>query len=391
MREGISFVCKEISRSFLSLRGDYKYSKVNIKNSLDYVKILSAFDYLCNLNIRDREYASENIRNIKSTFLNVDYPDIISGIEFWARGDLNKARIKFVEHLTHYPSDFVVIFMLHMFDFLHGNVDLYCEYLYPDERCNDPFFGSYYKGILGFSLCERSNPEIGYSYAWEACDRDNFDDIYSLHALIHCWHAMGDHERVVNFLEERNSDWYDNEGMNIHVNWHLAISLLYLGRIECSVESYRLFRSLSSGDHAEQDLDAVNFCLRLFFNSHSHPEFISEYQRLAHNWAPSIYNSLSYFNDVHAAIAFMLAGDKALMKKLLNRPEILILDTRTRRVGETVLHAISDFLNEHYLECQQKLESTRAEWPLIGGSYAQREILDILLQEAQNMQDVCVA
>src|SRR5690606_35010738 len=111
--------------------------------------------------------------------------------------------------------------------------------------------------------------------------------------LIHCWHALKDHHSIVEFLECNKSQWIKNPGMNIHVYWHLSVSYLELGLINKAIENYWYLRSLTPCDGIEQDLDAVNFCVRVFFARTPRPDFHEEYRSLAKHWAPSIYNSLS--------------------------------------------------------------------------------------------------
>ncbi|UVL00424.1 hypothetical protein [Pseudomonas sp. B21-048] len=345
----------------------------------EYAKALNAFELLCNLNLRDREIAREIISN-DFTALCAAYPNAFSALINWATGDLIATRRCWVFHLEQFPCDIVASFLLHMFDFLHGYPDRYGEYLLNDARCHDPILGGFYQGILAFSLCEQGRYVEALPLALEAHQK-NADDIYSLHALVHAWHGAGNHGTIVDHLQ-RAVAWRDNAGMNIHVNWHLAVSLLQTGHIKPSLLAYRGFRSLTAGHHAEQDLDAVNYCIRLYCSQLSRPTFSAEYVLLARNWAPSIYNSLSYFNDLHAAIAFMLAGDHTLLKKLRERPPLRGLDEDLQQIGQQLINAIAAFAEEDYSNCADSLQHSRSRWYRIGGSRAQREILEILLETA---------
>jgi tetratricopeptide (TPR) repeat protein len=346
---------------------------------------IGAFDLLCNMNLRDKNLAERESHLLDGSELAKRYPEAILGLGYWAQDQLDSSRQKFREHLDRCKQDYIALFVLHMIDFLHGRPDLYDQYLISDERGDHPNFGSYYKGMLAFSLCEMSQPEAALPLAQQACDKDPLDDIYSIHALIHCWHAIGDHGSVVTFLERNKHQWIENPGMNMHVHWHLAVSYLKLGKINNAVDSYWSFRDLIVSNHAEQDLDAVNFCCRMFFGRFPRPGFHLEFQTLAKNWAPSIYNSLSYFNDVHAAFAFMMSGESALMQKLLARPSLHGTDPETVRIGEEILQSIADFMDGDFFSCIKRLQETRPHWHRIGGSQAQREILDILCTAAEAM------
>lgn len=374
---GIASIDMDMSVAFLAQRlGRYLADDTIGKHKSAYAKLLSVFELLCNLNFRDREIASEILCSNLRVSLRDLYPNLESAIDYWANGDLIKARERFSKHLILFPCDIVVSFMLHMFDFLHGYSSRYNEYLFKDARCVAPELGGYYQGILAFALCEQGRYIEALPIALEAHEK-NKDDVYSLHALIHAWHGLGHHDIIVRHLKQVDS-WKNNSGMNMHVNWHLSVSLLEIGASSESVVAYREFRSLAAGHDAEQDLDAVNYCIRIYCYQLSRPSFSSEYSLLARNWAASIYNSLSYFNDVHAAIAFMLAGDSTLLKKLKHRPPIRVLDKELQDVGSKLISAVVAFADEDYAACVNYLESSQHLWHRIGGSRAQREILEVL-------------
>lgn len=382
-RLGLCEIDRSVALKFLSLDSYHNDILSNRSLTMDLIKLLSAFELLCNLTIRDQSLAHQELRVLENSPLMGQFGEIILGLREWARGNGEAARPHFCAHLDCYSEDYIVLFMLHMFDFLHGRPDLYYQYLLADARGDDPDFGPYYKGMVAFAMCENSQPAEALHLATQACNRFPLNDIYSIHALVHCWHGLNDHRSVVDFLEASKPQWLDNPGMNMHVHWHLAVSNLELGLIDKAVENYWSFRKLTSCIHAEQDLDAVNFCVRMFTAGLPRPDFYNEYKILAKNWAPSIYNSLSYFNDVHAAFAFLMSGERTLMQKLLARPSLSGVDAETVRTGEEILRSISDFMNGYFSGCVDRLTATRPYWHRIGGSQAQREILDLLCNAAE--------
>lgn len=382
---GLCRINRNLAKFFLSLDGSYNHIKPQDKATAELLQLLGAFDLLCNMNGRDRALADRQLRLLANSELTDEFSEIYLGLSRWAEGLGEHARPHLAAHLQQFSEDYIALFILHMFDFLHGRPDLYTQYLIADARGEHPDFGSYYKGMVAFSLCENSQPAAALPLATQACDRVPLNDIYSIHALVHCWHSVNDHRTVVDFLEASKHQWLDNPGMNMHVHWHLAVSYLELGDINKAVESYWSFRNLMACAHAEQDLDAVNFCARVFLTGVPRPDFHNEYKILAKNWAPSIYNSLSYFSDVHAAFAFMMAGETTLMQKLLARPSIFGADADAVEAGEEILQSIADFMGGDFSACAERLHSTRPNWHRIGGSQAQREILQLLSDSAEAM------
>ncbi|MEG9884746.1 MAG: hypothetical protein V6Z86_09075 [Hyphomicrobiales bacterium] len=375
---GLAAVCPELSDRFLSLRDPPEADESVNDERRSYIALLECFNLLCNLNKRDASRAGQLIAGLWNSPFGRKFCEMTKALSHWSSGETTAARTCFQGHLQEHDSDFVAVFMLHMFDFLHGRPNLYGEYLQPGDLCLDPEFGGYYQGILAFAQCEQGLADRGLAHAEKAC-AINIGDVYAVHALVHCYHAMGKHAETIRFLSENLPHWKANPGMNIHVYWHLALSYLEMGQLQEALDAYRAFWSLRDGDEAEQDLDAANFCLRVSLHDPSHSPLEGYHGQLAKNWAPSIDNSLSYFNDAHAAIAFLLSGNDGLMEKLLSKPSMTHLDRKTNETGVYIIQAIGHFMNKHYTACARLLTKTRSTWHLIGGSIPQREILELIL------------
>lgn len=69
-------------------------------------------------------------------------------------------------------------------------------------------------------------------------------------------------------------------------------------------------------------------------------------------------------------------------EKLRTRPPLWGLDDELQRTGQQLIAALAAFADEDYGACVANLQGSRAHWYRIGGSRAQREVLDILLQTA---------
>ena len=378
---GLAAVCPELSDRFLSLRTLPEADEAVNDDRQSYIAFMECFNLLCNLNKRDASRANRLIEGRQNGRFAQRFCEMTKALSHWSSGETTAARTCFRGHLHDHDSDFVAVFMLHMFDFLHGRPDLYGEYLLPGDLCSDREFGGYYQGMLAFALCEQGFADRGLAHAENACAL-NIGDIYAVHALVHCHHARGEHAQIIRFLTENLPHWKANPGMNIHVYWHLALSYLETGQLQQALDAYRAFWSLRDSDDAEQDLDAINFCLRICLHDPSRSPLEGYHDQLAKNWAPSINNSLSYFNDAHAAMAFLLSGDDGLMKKLLSKPRMTHLDQKTSETGSHIIQAIGHFMNKNYTACARLLTKTRSTWHLIGGSIAQREVFDLILRTA---------
>ena len=149
---GLCGIDRAAARLFLSLDGSYKNITPRDKTTADLLQLFSAFDLLCNMNRRDSALADRKLKSLASSELTERFSEIYLGLSRWTEGLSEHARQHLAAHLHQFSEDFVVLFMLHMFDFLHGRPDHYAQYLIADARCEHPDFGSYYKGIVAFSL-----------------------------------------------------------------------------------------------------------------------------------------------------------------------------------------------------------------------------------------------
>ncbi|MDD9856158.1 MAG: hypothetical protein OXU88_08280 [Gammaproteobacteria bacterium] len=344
---------------------------------------IQCFNHLSNLNRRDNELAQQLLNDLHSSTFYSLFPNMVTGLLAWASGKNLLTRKNLLQHIEKFPHDVIGIHIIHMFDFLHGNRDGYLEYFSHKNVCDNRKLNGYYQGMYSFSFCEHGKFCEVLDIAKSAATI-NLDDIYSLHALVHCYHSQGKHETVIDFLEENKPFWLPNPGMNMHIYWHLALSYLETGNLSKSLQCFRDFILLKSKEHDELDLDAANYLVRYFFIKQEIADIACEIDIVANNWAPSIFNSLSYFNDMHAAMAFMLSGGSGFMAKLENKPLIPSLDMKTNNVGKSIILAISAYMSGEYAKCADLLGQTKDRWHFIGGSIAQREILNLMLKCAQH-------
>ncbi len=79
------------------------------------------------------------------------------------------------------------------------------------------------------------------------------------------------------------------------------------------------------------------------------------------------------------ALAFTATEQPKLIEKLLSECDEMGFDTLTHRTGILVLKGLLEFALDNPVACQRALRSSRPYWDLLGGSHAQRELLDITL------------
>ena len=111
------------------------------------------------------------------------------------------------------------------------------------------------------------------------------------------------------------------------------------------------------------------------------------WQAVADAWEPHAGAGNYAFNDAHAAMAFVGAGRKdALAKVIEAQKEAMQRDGDnamfTRKVGHPVVLAIKAFGDRNYADALWRLREVRNIAHRFGGSHAQRDVLDLTLIEA---------
>jgi hypothetical protein len=191
----------------------------------------------------------------------------------------------------------------------------------------------------------------------------------------------------VAWLESREDDWAGDNGFSYHNYWHLALYHVDRQRYADALAIYDSRMHPSPPDFALQLLDATALLWRL------HLEGVDVADRaaaVADNWAERLERERGYyaFNDMHAMMAFAMAGREAEADRLAADLEWAAGNAApsnrmmAREVGLTVCTAIRAFGRARYAEAARSLEAVRDGAARFGGSHAQRDVLTLTLIEA---------
>ncbi|NHB92236.1 tetratricopeptide repeat protein [Photorhabdus cinerea] len=381
--DGISSIWPEINRTFLSLRGfSDKLIPMN-ETQRTYKKLLMGLDAITTCEMKE-------LYRFKIILAQMDEQEISrpelclihKAFTAWVKFDYDNARSLLTQHIRAYPSDIVAIFFIHMLDFCTGKTAklkpllLYCDAYIPKTHYLYP----YYLSIKSFVLCEDQCFNDALEIGIESVKLMP-NNIYGIHAVAHALHELGRWKDLCHFLTDCKENWITNAGMRMHVYWHLAIAYERSNEITLALQAFDELYALKDNPFAKQDLDAVGFLWRLRLKS-ADTKFQPIWERLAILWTGSISASTSYFHKIHAALAFSATNQSFLIEKLIAESDGFGIEPDTHSTGIDVLKAILLFIAKHYEECLSKLYLSHEKWPLLGGSRAQREILDQTMEYA---------
>jgi hypothetical protein len=232
----------------------------------------------------------------------------------------------------------------------------------------------------GWAHAENGNVALGRDLTQRGFDlrRHNAN---AAHALSHAMYEGGageDAERLI-------ADWlpdYDRAGpLHGHIAWHAALGALERGAPESALAIYADYiqPSVSAGLPVNVVSDTASFLWRLQAYGHTVPAGLWE---MAATYAGRYFQVAGFaFADVHMAILAAAAGDKAAVEQRVTALMGLIEvgDLPAGPVVPAVCRAVLAFAAEDYVGCVRILEPVAAEVVRIGGSGAQREMIEDML------------
>ncbi|PDT36656.1 MULTISPECIES: tetratricopeptide repeat protein [Sinorhizobium] len=300
-------------------------------------------------------------------------------------GQSAKALARALAHADVWPRDILILslplgaFGLFAFsgmaDHDQARVDL-CERHARHFDTDDWWFVTY----RGWAHAENGNLPLGRALTQRGYDlRSN--NANAAHALSHAMYEGGageDAERMI-------ADWlprYDRTGiLHGHIAWHSALGALERGDPERALAIYEDYiqPSVTAGMPVNVVSDTASFLWRLQAYGHTVPAGL---------WAAAATYSEEYFPkagfafaDVHMAVIAAATGDRAAVEQRVSALTGLI-DAGTLAAGPVVpaiCRAALSFAEEDYAGCAHVLEPLAAEVVRIGGSGAQREMIEDML------------
>lgn len=262
-----------------------------------------------------------------------------------------------------------------MADHDQARVDL-CERHARHFDADDWWFLTY----RGWAHAENGNVAHGRAITQRGYDlrRNNAN---AAHALSHAMYEGGAHDDA----EELIADWlplYDRSGtLHGHIAWHAALGALERRDPERALAIYADYiqPSASAGMPVNVVSDTASFLWRLKAYGHTVPAGL---------WEDAAAYSGSYFQkagfafaDIHMALLAAATGDRAAVEGRVKALAELV-ETGALAAGPVVpaiCRAALAFADEDYATCARILEPVATEVVRIGGSGAQREMIEEML------------
>jgi tetratricopeptide (TPR) repeat protein len=299
----------------------------------------------------------------------------------WAAGDLDGAAGRLEAALLADPHDLLALRVAQdLYFFLGDGRSLRQSTARIVRRWPAGAPGSgYVQGIYSFGLEESGDYRRAEASARAALDADPAD-VWAVHSMAHIAEMEGRPDDGIADLTERAPQWRSSY-FAVHNWWHLGLFLIANGDYGEAVALYDgTLRATGSG--AWLDLvDAASLLWRLALCGIDVGERAAALVELVE---PIAGTGISAFNDWHAAMVFGLAGREDLGRALLaSLPCAVATNARVvHRAGRDVIEAFSSFARGDFASAAALLFAVRPQAQVLGGSHAQRDVLDLTLLSA---------
>ena len=308
----------------------------------------------------------------------------VAAAQAWMEGRFDRAVQLFGAIAIEHPRDLVAIQTAHVTDFNLGDSIMLRDrpaQALPHWNNDVPGYG-FLLGMYAFGLEETANYSRAEDVGRHALDL-NPRDPWAVHAVQHVFEMQGRVHDGMQWLQATSANWADT-ALSYHNWWHLALHHLELDDIASALDVYdRLVHPRPSAVALEL-VDASQLLWRIALRD---GDAGSRWQALAECWAGPDEGGFYAFNDVHALIAYNAAGRDEHQRRMLVKLEkcadgVHTNAKNTREIGLPLARAIVAMAAGHPAEAVELLLPIRSRVKRIGGSHAQRDLVQLTCIEA---------
>lgn len=310
----------------------------------------------------------------------------LAAVQSWISGDFFGAVMRWEAALTKHPHDLLALQLIHLTDVLLGDVvgqrDVVARVFNLWDEGTVGF--EFVLGFYSFGLEENGDYERAEQMGRRSLQLRT-QNPYAVHAVCHVMEMQGRQVGGLRFMYDRVEQW-SQTGFANHLWWHTALLHLDLQEFDKVLVVYdNHLRSAEQDGSRYEELDAAALLWRLKLIG---VDTGDRWKNLADKWESAAQDTLYAFNDVHAMMTFVSDNRHEASKLLLTANERYIeVETdanvaASREIGLPFCMAMQDFHVERYSECVDRLLPIRYKTKMLGGSFAQRDIIAWTLLEA---------
>jgi tetratricopeptide (TPR) repeat protein len=308
----------------------------------------------------------------------------LAAVWAWAEGRTPEALRRWDAILTDWPTDALALRLGQDGYYFLGQSfalrDAAARVLPAWERDNP--LTSFVLGAYAFGL-EETN-ELGRAEdVAQAALAGNPRDAWATHALAHVLETANRQEEGIAFLTETRDFWREAHFMAGHNGWHLALYLIEQGRFNEALADFDRFVAPKLAD--DMTLDRVDAAALLWRLELAGLTVGDRWAPVARAWRAHADDHVLAFNDLHCAFAASRSPDPDDVRRVRRSLDDFARDGRghnrqvTAEVGRPLIEGALAFARGDYARAIDAMLPVRYDAIRIGGSHAQRDIVNLTL------------
>lgn len=355
--------------------------------------VLNAYLYMLSTDEDDstvaRIHLDKAITSAEAQHANTREKQHLQALQYWLSGSMEKSSAALDALLIEYPQDMLALIIGHQLDFFRGdalNLKNRIARALPSWDKDHPLYG-FVLGMYGFGLEEAREYDKAEQVARQAVEL-NPKDVWGIHAVAHALEMLNRYDDGVTYMTDRKQDWAEDNFFIPHNALHLGLFKLERGELDEIISlSDAMIHNVSTAPNPIVLVDGSSLAWRLFLEN---IDFGAERaSQLVSSWQQKMDQNFYAFNDVHAMMAFVAAGDFSAAEQIIqsqktylqNAPADSSYYRMTQEVGLPLSQALYHFGKGDYSTTLEVLMPIRNVIHHFGGSHAQRDAFSRTLLE----------
>lgn len=285
-----------------------------------------------------------------------------------------------------YPRDALALQAGHVGDYLRGDSRMLRDRVarvIGDWSGSEPGYHALL-GMYAFGCEETGDYQRADAFGRRALELEPAD-AWAHHAVAHVFEMGGRSREGIAWMRERRPHWAEDNFLAVHNWWHWALFHLDLGETE---EALALFDGPIHGARSTATVDLIDASALLWRLELRGIDVRTRWESVARTWQEVARPGRYAFNDFHAMMAWVGAGDRARMREWIaaqaGRDPQQTGDHAmiSAEIGAPLLEALAAFGRGDDAAALATLRDLRPIAHRFGGSHAQRDLIDLTMIEA---------
>lgn len=306
----------------------------------------------------------------------------LDALEAWLAGDVVGAGRIWEAILVDHPLDILALRLQHFNAFWMGDSRSLRDTVAGALGAWSSALPGYSNllGMLSFGLEETGDYAAAESFGRRAAEQ-NPDDLWAVHAVAHVLEMQGRLRDGLAWLDQPPGTWSDRNPFKDHLWWHTALFPLEMGDYDRVLALYDAEVAVDENGFYLDVQNAASLLLRLELLGVDVGE---RWEALGAVAAERVNDHVLAFTDIHFAMSLAAAGRKDDLARQIASLQGFAegeghVQAVTRDATLPLIEAVAAHREGDHARAIDLLLETRARWPEVGASHAQRDIFTQIL------------